>query len=239
MHLPPWSPEINFAFSQKLDGGMSFKREPLPDVLDNRRRFLKSNGHSLESVVAGELIHGSVIAIVREADKGRGASTGDWLPGVDGLVTDAAGILLLTTHADCAPVVIYDDKHHVIGQAHAGWRGLRAGIIENLARAVRSFNGSDNRDLKVWIGPTVGPCCYPVGAEVAAQFPAECSSLVAETQRLDLVRFIKIELARIGCDPAGVSDSGVCTSCDKRFSSFRRDGMATKAMALVTGLKPN
>jgi len=237
MILPDWFSGIRFAFSLKEDGQMSFKRAANDAVIANRTRFLAAHQLLLDQVVAGELVHGSSVEIVTAKQVGRGASGPDWIPGVDGLVTAEKNVLLLTTHADCSPLVIYDPVHNVIGQAHAGWRGLRAGIVEQLVTAIRSFNGTGPNQLKAWIGPTVRACCYPVGPEVVAQFPAECQILVWGKQMLDLARFIRMELARLGFEPEAVTDSEICTSCSKEFSSFRRDGSATRAMALVTGLK--
>lgn len=236
MRTPDWFSDIRFAFSFKGDGQMSLKRAQPSVVAHNRRKFLEARGLQIESVVAGELVHGSKVASVTVADAGRGAFAANWIPGVDGLVTADPDVLLMTTHADCAPVVIYDPQHRVLGQAHAGWRSLRAGLIEQLVRAVRTCNGVKPTVLKAWIGPTVRVCCYPVGPDVALQFPEECQVLIGGARRLDIVRFIMMELARLDFDPAGVVDSGVCTACEPEFSSFRRDGAETAAMALVTGL---
>jgi len=237
MQLPDWFTRIHFAFSRRGDGQMSFKRASGAIVARNRDRFLRTQGMSLEQVAAGELIHSAQVAVVGSEEAGRGAYTQDWIPGVDGLVTASPEVLLLTTHADCAPIVVYDPVHEVVGQAHAGWRGLRAGIVVRLVQAIRSFNGTGPNRLRAWIGPTVRVCCYPVGPEVAGQFPPDCITLVGGQQRLDLVRFIRQEFARLGFEPEAVSDSGICTSCSPEFSSFRRDGTDTQAMALVTGLR--
>lgn len=236
MRIPGWFSEIRFAFSLKSDGQMSFKRAEPSIVSVNRRRFLQANGLSLDEVVAGELVHGGKIAVVTARDKGRGAFQPDWIEGVDGLVTDDPGLLMLTTHADCAAVVVYDGVNRVLGQAHAGWRSLRSGIIQQLVDTIRSFNGTDPANLKAWIGPTIRACCYPVGEEVARQFPQECRIIVGETVALDLARFIRLEFARLNMDPLAITDSGICTACDPTFASFRRDAASTIAMALVTGL---
>ncbi len=236
MRTPDWFNEINFAFSLKSDGQMSLKRAPLSVVTANRRRFLQANGLELDSVVAGELVHGSAVKVITLAERGRGAKRTDWIECVDGLVTAEAGLLMLTTHADCMPVVVYDAANRVIGQAHAGWRSLRSGIIENLITTIRSVNPASKSSLYAWVGPTIRACCYPVGEEVARQFPQECRVLVGERIALDLTRFIQLEFARLNLDPLAITDSGICTACDPTFASFRRDGDKTVAMALVTGL---
>ncbi len=236
MFIPEWLKGLRFAFSRPGDGQMSFNRADPTTVRDNRWQFLSELGLDLNSVVAGELTHSAEVTVVAADDAGRGASSPDWIPEVDGLVTSDPGLLLLTTHADCAPLIIYDPVHKVIGQAHAGWRGLASGLVEALVRTVGSLNGSDPGALKAWIGPTIRSCCYPVGPDVASRFPPECIILAGDSVRLDLARFIQFELQRLGFNPEELTDSGICTGCDKGFSSFRREGYQTQAMACVTGL---
>ena len=216
---------------------MSFKRAELNIVLENRRKFLGRHGLDQNSVIAGELTHDSGIAFVTAKERGRGAISTDWIESVDGLVTDETGLLLLTTHADCAPLIMYDPVEKVLGQAHAGWRGLQAGIIERLAETITTKSGNPPSTLKCWLGPTIGACCYPVSSDVAEQFPGECRNMTNGKIRLDLARFVNMELLRIGFDAANVTDCKICTSCDGDFSSFRRDGDAVVAMACVSGLK--
>jgi len=236
MIIPDWLNDITFAFSQRLDGQMSLKLAKHEDVVVNRNKFLSSKGLILDTVVAGELTHGSRIALVTSADAGRGSQRNDWIPGVDGLVTQDSGVLLLTTHADCAPLIVYDPVKQVLGQAHAGWRGLATGVVKALVGKVMEVSQSRPDDLLAWIGPTVRPCCYAVGLDVSELFPATCQVLIGNTTRLNLVEFIIQEMAELDLKPENVTDSGVCTGCNRSFSSFRRDGYATTVMAMVTGL---
>lgn len=237
MNLPDWSREIHFAFSRRCDGQMSFKQAEPDLVVANRKRFFSSLNLDLSSVVAGEIAHGSEIALVSEVNKGRGATTRNWIRGVDGFVTKSRGILLLTTHADCIPLVIYNRRVKILGQAHAGWRGLAKGIVENLIEVVRSVGGDNSDDMNVWIGPKIGVCCYSVGNDVAAMFPENCCVIKEDTIHLDLALFVQNELERLGVMRKNITDSGICTSCDSNFSSYRRDGIGVTAMACVTGLK--
>jgi len=236
MIIPEWLSELRFAFSQRGDGQMSFKRTDPQEVIPARHKFFETRGLDLNSVVTGELTHGSGIAVVTNNDVGRGARERNWIPGVDGFVTDKPGVLLMTTHADCAPLIIFDRTHKILGQAHAGWRGLISGVVENLVNSVKSINGSNPSELYAWIGPTIRACCYEVDLNVAERFPDECRFLAGESTRLDLARFIHLELFRLDFNPEQVTDSRICTSCDERYSSFRRDGEKTNAMICVSGL---
>ncbi|MDP8238456.1 MAG: laccase domain-containing protein [Candidatus Hatepunaea meridiana] len=109
MIIPEWFNDIHFAFSRHNDGQMSFKRAEPDIVVKNRIKFFNGNNLNLDSVVASEIIHNKRIALVSQNDVGRGARERNWIPEIDGLVTSTVGLLLLTTHADCAPIVIYPD----------------------------------------------------------------------------------------------------------------------------------
>ncbi len=216
---------------------MSFKQVSPSEVAANRERYLRKSGFSLDRVVAGELVHGRSVAIVDARHCGRGARERDWLPGIDGLVTSHPGVLLLTTHADCPPLLLYEPKSRTLGQAHAGWRGLAAGIIESLVHTFLSCSQTSAADVFAWIGPSIHVCCYRVGLEVASRFPALCLVKSNDSVFLDLPRFIISELCRLGLARDHITDSGVCTCCNPKYSSFRREGEAFAAMACVSGLK--
>jgi len=237
MFIPDWLARLRFAFSRKCDGQMSFKRSEVSVVRRNRERFFARNELDLEQAIGGELAHGAKVADVGSPQAGQGGVRPDWLKGVDALVTSDPDVILLTTHADCAPLVVYDHRNQVLGQAHAGWRSLAAGIVENLVDAVQAKNRGFHSELQAWIGPTIRSCCYPVSLDVAERFPVECRFLVGESIRLDLVRFIRMELERLNFKPKNVSDAGICTSCAQEFSSFRRDGFHAEAMVCATGLR--
>jgi YfiH family protein len=236
MKTPDWFNEIHFAFSRREDGQMSLKRAQSEEVVINRVNFFASHNIMPEKVVVPELIHGSGVAIVSRLDAGRGATDKRWIDGVDGLITNDPEIMMFTTHADCAPLLVFDPLSRTLGQAHAGWRGLASGLVESLVKGVTAFSGAKTEDLLVWIGPTVRPCCYEVGLDVANIFPQQCVVIIGNSLRLNLVEFIKMELQRLGLVPENVTDSRVCTSCDPIYSSNRRDGSSAAAMAMVSGL---
>mgnify|MGYP002725587691 CR=1 FL=1 len=216
---------------------MSFKRGKRETVYNNREHFLSSNSLNINELVSAELVHGSKIAVVSKTKKKRDSDANDWIQGVDGLVTSEAGILLSTTHADCLPIVLYDSKLRVIGQAHCGWRGLHAGIILELVSTFRHQRNSDIKEVRSWIGPSIGVECYEVSRSVADLFPSHFNSNIADKIHLDLVGFARSELVNLGITAENIVLSNICTSCDSSFSSFRRDGDEFNAMLLATGLK--
>lgn len=129
----------------------------------------------------------------------------------DALVTRQSGLALAIQTADCLPILFAGDGF--VAAAHAGWRGLAAGIIE---RAVGSLGPLH----KVWIGPAIGQCCYEVGPEVAENFRADGALVPGREDRwqLDLRHVARRRL------PTTVElvDVDFCTRCDERWWSYRR-----------------
>ncbi len=105
------------------------------------------------------LKHTTAIWHVGERDLGREA------PFADGAVTRAAQLSFVMTSADCQGLLAYDPVRHVLGMAHAGWRGTLDGIARSLVQAM-VVEGSRAADLRVGLGPAIGACCYEVGPEV-------------------------------------------------------------------------
>lgn len=91
----------------------------------------------------------------------------------DGMITDLPGVALAVQAADCLPILIADPKHHAVGVFHAGWRGTLKRIAAKGAGLMRLHFGSRFSDLRVAIGPGIGPCCYEVGEEVQEQFESQ------------------------------------------------------------------
>src|SRR5262249_5147336 len=91
--------------------------------------------------------------------------------------------------------------------------------------------GSSPADLHVALGPSIGPCCYTVGADVAAQFPAAAVEASADGWRLDLRRANRLQAEALGIPPAQIDSTPPCTSCDRAaFFSHRRDQGRTGRM---------
>lgn len=131
----------------------------------------------------------------------------------DALVTRSPGAAVGVLTADCAPVVIAGDEG--VAVAHAGWRGLVAGVVQAAAATI-------GRPRAAWIGPSIHACCYEVGPEVIVAFRA-AGLPVAGSDRVDPGRAATVALRRAGVERVAMSD--VCTSCDRGYFSFRRDGL--------------
>ncbi|CAM5778296.1 peptidoglycan editing factor PgeF [Castellaniella caeni] len=148
-------------------------------------------------------------------------------PCADAAVTTQRGRPLAIMTADCLPVILADDAGTVLGAAHAGWRGLLAGVLENTLRAMRRQT-PHARGWRAWIGPGIGPTAFEVGDEVRAAFVrqaplADC--FVPGTRPghwlADLPGLAAWRLARAGV--GRVEASGECTyTRADRYFSYRR-----------------
>jgi YfiH family protein len=153
------------------------------------------------------------------------------LPEADASFTDQSGVVCAVLTADCLPVLFCGDQGAVIAAAHAGWRGLQAGVIEQTIAAMNC------RDLQVWLGPAIGPAHFEVGDEVREAFVSQnpdASVAFSATQAgkwlADIYQLARIRLANLGVEQ--VYGGGLCTVSDaQRFYSYRRDGAATGRMA--------
>lgn len=189
-------------------------------VMANRARAIAMLGGDPLSWTSGRQVHGAQPARVNEGERGAGAGSPDTtLPGVDALWTDVPGAVLAVLIADCVPIFLADPVSHRIATVHAGWRGMTSGVIEATVEAM----GGEAGALMAFIGPSIGPCCYEVGEDVAASARA---TLGPEVERRN--GSVRVDLwggARLALRRAGVSSihlSALCTRCEPhRFFSHR------------------
>ncbi|MEW6164917.1 MAG: peptidoglycan editing factor PgeF [Pseudomonadota bacterium] len=142
-----------------------------------------------------------------------------------------SGVVCAVLTADCLPMLLCDTAGTVVAAAHAGWRGLAAGIVESTVAAM-SVPGER---LLAWLGPAIGPENFEVGPEVRASFmahdPAAAAAFIPHggKWRCDLHALARLRLAALGVHRVAGAD--FCTVRDReRFYSYRRDG-ATGRMA--------
>lgn len=210
-------------------------------VRENRRRLARVADCEITQIACAEQVHGAAAARVLPADAGRGAwDYANNLPGTDALVTDAPGLLLTLFFADCLPILLADPERRVVAVAHAGWRGLVGGVIENTLRTMGDTAGGIRPEaIYAAVGPGIGVCCFEVGPEVAAHFDAD---LIAATPSgkpsVDLPRAAARRLAAAGLAASHIDVCRDCTACHTdRFFSHRREGGKTGRMGACITLR--
>ncbi|MBI2897141.1 MAG: peptidoglycan editing factor PgeF [Deltaproteobacteria bacterium] len=145
----------------------------------------------------------------------------------DALVAAAPAVAVGIRTADCFPVLVADPGTGRALAIHAGWRGVVRGIVPCGLEALAPGPGAIAA-----IGPGIGPCCFEVGADVAAEISSATTDDVVvpgSRLRIDLRRAIRAQLTASGV--TNVEDVGTCTFCDRdAFFSFRRDGKRSGRM---------
>jgi YfiH family protein len=201
-------------------------------VIANRGRAIAVIGGDPMSWTSGRQVHGAQPARVGRNETGAGADTPDsTLPGVDALWTDEPGAVLAVLIADCVPVLLADPVSRRIATVHAGWRGLTSGVVEATVGAM----GGDAGSLLAFIGPSIGPCCYEVGADVADHARAALGDEVERrngTLRVDLWGGARIALRRAGV--SSVHLAALCTRCEPHRFFSHRAGHAARQGLLAT-----
>lgn len=159
-------------------------------------------------------------------------------PEADAVMTTVPGQVCAIMTADCLPVLIADREGRVVGAAHAGWRGLAAGVLEALVEGMSALGQVQARDLLVWLGPAIGPTAFEVGDDVRrtflAQSPAHASGFQAQAAGkwlADLSALARQKLAALGV--TAVTDSGVCTYTSADFYSYRREKVTGRMASMI------
>jgi YfiH family protein len=197
-------------------------------VAENRRRLERAAGAPLFVV---SQVHGAAIARVRAGDVPADLAA----VRADGVCSDRDDVAVGVFVADCIPALVADPRTGAFAAVHAGWRGTLAGVLPAAVRGLAEHFGARPADLRVALGPAIGPCCFEVGPEVVAAFDAVFpdGGVVVDgppggKPRIDLKRANALFLERAGVPPEAIDAGPACTSCDRaRFYSFRRDKSST------------
>jgi len=148
----------------------------------------------------------------------------------DAAVTGTKNQVCAVRAADCMPVLLADEGATVVGAAHAGWRGLSSGVIENTVQAM----GTRGERLLAWLGPAIGPKVYEVGDEVRDAFKEKDAFSATRPGHwlLDLYAVARQRLRSCGVER--IYGGGYCTYSEpQRFYSYRRDRTSGRMAALI------
>lgn len=210
--------DVHVRFSTRADGDFHLE-QPRPSLAATRRAFVDLPWTQPDEV------HGTHVGVVERP----GHLDGDV---ADALVTDCIDTVLGIWVGDCAPVALVSASGR-IGGAHAGWRGLEAGVLSATVAALR---GRPDEHVDALLGPCIHPCCYEFGPDdlsrMVARFgPGVASTTTAGAPALDVPAAVRAALAEVG---VGVVDHGACTACtpDRWFSHRARGERGRHVMAV-------
>jgi YfiH family protein len=194
-------------------------------IQENRHRFFKAAQLSPDALAIPQQIHGDRIARVFKSGH---------ILETDGLITDTPGIVLSIQIADCLPVFLHDPQTRCIGLVHAGWRGSSRKIASKAVREMQTCFRSNPEDIHAYLGPSIGPCCYQIGSDVADNFSKE----YVTQGHLDLWKCNTAQLTERGINPENITISHLCTMCHSDlFFSHRASGNNTGRMMAILGLQ--
>jgi YfiH family protein len=200
---------------ESLNLGQS-TRDDSSNVDENRRRLCEAVGVEPERLVLNRQVHG---ATINRAEEGERTQNGD------GLWSDEPGVPMLAFSADCLPIALARlNGNHGLALLHAGRMGLLEGILQAGAAAL-------DGPAAAIVGPGIGPCCYEVGDDILAAYRARFGPDVVQGHNLDLWTVAERVLHEAGVETVERLD--VCTACDDRFFSHRRDGAGTGRQGVI------
>jgi len=228
------------------------------NVAKNRRLFQAAAGAKNLPLVALKQIHSDVIHLFS-------AKPGEPCRG-DASISNRPGLLLAVQTADCVPILIVDPKKRAIAAIHAGWRGTLVRIVEKAVGRLRLEFGSKPAELRAALGPSIGPCCYEVGADLVTKFTAQFADAPGyfddertgeepnplqwlnmmppghqpppKNVHLDLRKANRSQLLSAGLRAENIFVSDLCTACrtDLLFS-YRHEGPQSGRLLSVIGIR--
>ena len=184
----------------------------------------------------------------------------------DASLTNRQGLLLAVQTADCVPILLVDPKKRAVAAIHAGWKGTLARIAGKAVGRMRLEFGSKPADLLAALGPSIGPCCYEVGAEFVTKFTAQFADAAEyfdeprtgdepnplqwlsmappghqpppRNVHLDLPKANRRQLLAAGLRPQNILSTGLCTACrTDLFFSYRKEGALSGRLMSVIGIR--
>jgi len=218
-----------------------------PDIggsAERRRRVCHALSISFDRLTLGRQVHGAHVAVIDDDLIGCGRDRSrPRIAGADGLVTDVPDVPLMALTADCCLVAVYDPIRPAVGVAHAGWRGTAGGMSGTLVNALVEAYGCAPANCVALVGPCARACCYEVGDDVVSAFGGSDGTWGSTLETRDGRMFLDIGTAnRMQLEAAGLSNDRIdvtqlCTICDERFYSYRREGRSVGQSAMIVSLR--
>lgn len=142
----------------------------------------------------------------------------------DGIITGLSDICLIIRTADCAPIFAYDPENKIIGAVHSGWRGAKLSIASKLIQMIKREYNSNQKNIKVFILPSIGPESYEVNEDVAGFFKND-RIIKGSSIFINLWSNIENSLTEKGVNRENIFNSGICTLKNKKefFSHRNKD----------------
>lgn len=198
-------------------------------------------------VITGHQVHGCKVAVVE-----RGDLTREDLTGYDALVTNLLGVSIGVRTADCVPILMYDPVQKAVAAVHSGWKGTVLRIAEKAINVMCQRYGTRAEDLRVAIGPAIGPDSFQVGEDVVRYFKEQGFPLdeiwsfrkaipgkpMSGGHHIDLISANRWLLESVGVQPGSILSVDIDTYTDEEFFSARREGTQCGRTINAIGIYP-
>ncbi len=200
------------------------------NVLKNREIIAKKFNFYIDNLIYMEQTHSDNIKIIDDTFINK-------IENCDGIITNKSNIPLMVMVADCIPVLIFDKEKKVIGAIHAGRNGTFKQITKKAINLMIKEFDSNPDDILVTLGPSIHSCCYEVGEDLAdiAQKSFGENYIIKRDNRfyLDLQTLNFDQLKSVGVKEQNIEISPICTSCNKNYFSYRRDGVTGRFAGVI------
>lgn len=206
--------------------------DDVANVVKNRQILAKYLGTTIDDMVSPTQTHSTNIQKVTLKDKGRGMySLDDAFENTDALYTREKNLYLLTYHADCIPVLLYNKKEELIASIHAGWKGNVHEIILKSLKHLQEYENCQPKDFYAYIGPSLGFENFEARQDIidlVNQMSIDGSSYYIENSpgiyHLDAKGLAKAQLLAFGIPESHITVDLHCTKTDQdHFFSYRHD----------------
>ena len=235
-------PGVKHFFTSKLGGfsrgdvkglNLGFRVGDDPTSVEGNYRWIcKDFGLDYKKITAAKQIHSAKIEVINSENVGFGVSDLSKTFEADGLVTNLKDVPITVFYADCVPILMADPVAGVVAAEHSGWRGT----VQNIAGAAveimcREF-GAKPQNIKAAIGPSIGPCCFETGEEVAVLFDEDLRIKLPDGKfKVDLWQANKRLLQNAGLIEENIDVLELCTICHSDvLYSYRKDAQSTGRM---------
>ncbi|CAN5882785.1 peptidoglycan editing factor PgeF [soil metagenome] len=210
-----------------------------------RQHWCSAMGIDASTLAVPRQVHGSDVAIATASDAGAGATPGSSLfAGADGIITNEHGVALMTTHADCLPILMYAPGRQAVAAVHAGWRSTVTNVAGNTVSAMNNAFDVRAGDIHAFFGPAICASCYEVGPDVVdawgilgAGGGSDVIKRDAGRTMFDLVAANQTLLLIAGVPIDQMDISNICTKCnDGEWFTHRGQGPLTGRFGSIIAL---
>ena len=200
------------------------------NVLKNREILAKKFDFYIDNLIYMDQTHSNNIQIINDTFTNK-------IENCDGIITNKPNIPLMVMVADCIPVLLFDREKKVIGAIHAGRNGTFKEISKKAINIMIKKFGSNAENILVSLGPSIHSCCYEVGKDLADIAKTSFGDKYVINRNgsfyLDLQTLNFDQLKSVGIKEENIEISKTCTSCDKNYFSYRRDGTTGRFAGVI------